>query len=604
LSLWSVRNRLFIVIGGTALLASMSIGGVYLATESESINVRANTSAVAQMYSLTVDLSDSIRDQEAEVDHYLLSGSPDAVVRYRAAVEGELRIAERMQNVAVEDQAVGSALAALTKESAKWRESFAQPAIDAVNGGFEAKIRIFGTLVATDQEPTLVGVGALITRVAEAEASVVARDEGLIRTRGSAVIVGILLMLLAAAASLILARRWVTLPLGRLLATATDVEAGANVAFITDRDDEIGRLGHALERMRVALQQDVDRSSILNRFTEVTTFSPDDGAVAAANLEALRLLVHPDAAVSHVLNRSKDRATPEATMGSAIAEILPLNALSSCPAIVRGSIYVTPNAAEPLSVHCPIYPVDHGTLACVPLAHGETVGAVHMFWERPNAFGTELRGSVTRLAEHAALAIGNRRLLAALQGMADTDARTGLANTRAFDQQLESALAARSENETVAVLMLDLDHFKDFNDRHGHPSGDEALRAFADILRSCLREGDIAARYGGEEFAIALPGIEEETALTVAERIRSRTEATLISLAPGVTDRISVSIGIASAPRHGHDRLTLLRLADEALYRAKEAGRNRIVSAGIDQVRKTSSRAEYLAQLPARGSIA
>jgi diguanylate cyclase (GGDEF)-like protein len=121
---------------------------------------------------------------------------------------------------------------------------------------------------------------------------------------------------------------------------------------------------------------------------------------------------------------------------------------------------------------------------------------------------------------------------------------------------------------------------RSFNDRHGHPSGDEALRAFADILRSCLRDGDIAARYGGEEFAVALPGIDESTALAVAERIRSRTQGTLISLAPGITDRITVSIGVASAPRQAHDRVTLLRLADEALYQAKQAGRNRVVYAG------------------------
>jgi diguanylate cyclase (GGDEF)-like protein len=233
-----------------------------------------------------------------------------------------------------------------------------------------------------------------------------------------------------------------------------------------------------------------------------------------------------------------------------------------------------------LSVHCSVYPVDHGTLACVPLAHGETVGAVHLYWEQPDSFGLELRSTVARVAEHAALAIANRRLLAALQGMASTDARTGLANTRAFDQLLEEALAGRREDETVAVLMLDLDHFKDFNDRYGHPSGDEALRTFADILRSCLRDGDIAARYGGEEFAVALIGIDQGMATTVAERIRSRTESTLISLAPGITDRISVSIGIASAPDQAHDRITLLRLADEALYRAKQAGRNRVESAG------------------------
>jgi len=241
---------------------------------------------------------------------------------------------------------------------------------------------------------------------------------------------------------------------------------------------------------------------------------------------------------------------------------------------------VTPDAGAALSVHCPVYPVDHGTLACVPLAHGETVGSVHLFWERRNAFGLDSRASVARVAEHAALAIGNRRLLVALQGMANTDARTGLANTRAFDQKLEDELSARADDETVAVLMLDLDHFKDFNDRHGHPSGDEALRAFADILRSCLREGDIAARYGGEEFAVALPGIDEATALAVAERIRSRTQGTLISLAPGITDRITVSIGVASAPHQAHDRVALLRLADEALDRAKQAGRNRVEYAG------------------------
>jgi diguanylate cyclase (GGDEF)-like protein len=262
-------------------------------------------------------------------------------------------------------------------------------------------------------------------------------------------------------------------------------------------------------------------------------------------------------------------------------EVLALNALSRCPGIARGSIYVTPDATAPLSVHCPVYPIDHGTLACVPLSHGETVGAVHLFWDEPDAFPLDLRASVARVAEHASLAIGNRRLLAALQGMASTDARTGLANTRAFDQALEDALAARREDEAISVLMLDLDHFKDFNDRYGHPSGDEALRAFADILRSCLRDHDLAARYGGEEFAVILPGVDDATARAVAERIRSRTEVTLISLAPGITDRISVSIGIASAPQHARDRVSLLRLADEALYQAKQAGRNRVESVSI-----------------------
>jgi diguanylate cyclase (GGDEF)-like protein len=594
LSSSSVRIRLFLVIAGMALLASLSIGAVYVATEGERLDIRDDSGVVASQYDLLVRLTSAIRDQEAAVDDYLLAGSTSAIVRYHAAVENELRLAERMRLVAAEVPDIPDiqpALRALEKETATWRGLFAGPAITAVDRGSKADISGLADAADTDQQTTEATVGRLIAGLVDARISVEARDDALTSARGVAVTVGIGLMLLAAAASLLLARRWVTNPLGRLLATATDVEAGADMPFVTERNDEIGQLGLALEGMRSTLQRDAMRSSILNRFTEVTTFAADDAAVAAASLEALRLLVEPDAAVAHVLNRSKDRAVPEAMIGSAIAEVLPLNTLSGCPAIVRGSIYVTPDAGASLSVHCPVYPVDHGTLACVPLAHGETVGSVHLFWERRNAFGLDLRASVARVAEHAALAIGNRRLLVALQGMANTDARTGLANTRAFDQKLEDELSARTDEETVAVLMLDLDHFKDFNDRHGHPSGDEALRAFADILRSCLRDGDIAARYGGEEFAVALPGIDEATALAVAERIRSRTQGTLISLAPGITDRITVSIGVASAPHQAQDRVTLLRLADEALYQAKQAGRNRVVYAGSPAVPATGTAA-------------
>jgi len=131
-------------------------------------------------------------------------------------------------------------------------------------------------------------------------------------------------------------------------------------------------------------------------------------------------------------------------------------------------------------------------------------------------------------------------------------------------------------DETVAVLMLDLDDFKGFNDRHGHPAGDEALRTFAEILRSCVRDGDVAARYGGEEFAILVPGVDVARAREIAEKIRTQTEQTVIAIAPGVTDRLTVSIGIALAPAQAHERVTLVRLADEALYQAKGAGRNQI----------------------------
>jgi len=248
--------------------------------------------------------------------------------------------------------------------------------------------------------------------------------------------------------------------------------------------------------------------------------------------------------------------------------------------MMRSSMYVSSDLAAPLSVHCPIYPAEHGTLACVPLVSGEAIGAIHLYWDRPRALPVEIRRSVAQFAAHAALAIGNRRLLIALRGQASTDARTGLANSRAFDRALESALASRTADEPIAVLMLDLDHFKDFNDRHGHPSGDEALRTFGEVLRSCMRDGDLAARYGGEEFAVMLPRVDPAAAVTIAQRIRARTESTIMSLAPGITDRITVSVGVAVAPIQALERIGLLRIADDALYQAKADGRNRVVYLG------------------------
>jgi len=261
--------------------------------------------------------------------------------------------------------------------------------------------------------------------------------------------------------------------------------------------------------------------------------------------------------------------------------MVPLGQLASCPGVRRSGLYVTGDLSDRLSVRCPVYPVAAGTLACIPLlALGEVVGAAHLHWAEPDALPLDVRGAVARITEHASLSVANRRLLVALKGMASTDARTGLPNSRSFDEALQDALAARQGSEPLSVLMLDIDHFKQFNDRHGHPAGDEALRTFASVLRSAVRGHDVAARYGGEEFAVMLPGLDSDGAAMVAERIRARIEATLIELSPGHSDKMTISIGVASAPTDGAERLELLKIADAALYQAKNAGRNRIVVAG------------------------
>ena len=366
----------------------------------------------------------------------------------------------------------------------------------------------------------------------------------------------------------------VTAWFARRVSSANRRLAGLNTQLVSTND--------RLEEASRSSSELAHESAIVNQFTELTALTEDDVSLSVATLVTLDELLHPGNAALHVSNPSQDRAVPQATLGERQAEVLSLHELGRCPALRRGSLYVTTEVSARLSYRCPVYPVDSGTLVCVPLvALGETVGAAHLHWPMARELSLPLRLAISRVSEHAALSIANRRLLLALRGQANTDARTGLTNIRAFDESVERILANRGEREPLAILMLDLDHFKEFNDHHGHPAGDEALRAFAHLLRSCIREQDIAARYGGEEFAICLPGSQSEAAMEVAERIRERTESTIIPLAPGLTGHLTVSIGVATAPADGSERLTLLKVADDALYRAKLAGRNRVMSREI-----------------------
>jgi diguanylate cyclase (GGDEF)-like protein len=334
----------------------------------------------------------------------------------------------------------------------------------------------------------------------------------------------------------------------------------------------------ALEETSKASAELAHESAIVNQFTELTALTEDDIALSEATLATLDELVRPSDATLHVSNQSQDRAVPQATLGARQGELLSLHDLGRCPAVRRSSLYVTDDVSNRLAYRCPVYPVETGTLACVPLvALGETVGAAHLHWSKPRELSLTTRLAITRVSEHSALSIANRRLLFALRGQANTDARTGLTNSRAFDENVQRRLQARANTEKAAILMLDLDHFKEFNDRFGHPAGDEALRVFAHLMASSIREPDVAARYGGEEFAIFLAGAGAAEAAEVAERIRERTETTIIPLGPGLTGRLTVSIGYAVAPDDSTERVLLMKAADDALYRAKLAGRNRVV---------------------------
>ncbi|HXC60230.1 MAG TPA: diguanylate cyclase [Steroidobacteraceae bacterium] len=165
-----------------------------------------------------------------------------------------------------------------------------------------------------------------------------------------------------------------------------------------------------------------------------------------------------------------------------------------------------------------------------------------------------------------------------LTRLSETDALTGLANRRRLDAELPRLVAEAARRGTqVAVAMIDVDHFKLFNDRYGHQAGDECLAKIGALLRESARDSDLVARYGGEEFALVLPRSDLEAALHVAERARALVQAQAIAHAGSSHDVVTLSIGVAAMmPRSGDEAAKLVHLADEALYHAKGTGRNRV----------------------------
>jgi diguanylate cyclase (GGDEF)-like protein len=159
-------------------------------------------------------------------------------------------------------------------------------------------------------------------------------------------------------------------------------------------------------------------------------------------------------------------------------------------------------------------------------------------------------------------------LLAQLERLSHEDPLTGLANRRRWDAELGSVCAAaRQSGSVVAVVLLDIDHFKEINDRHGHPGGDEALRMVARLLSDHVRSGDLVARLGGDEFAVLLPDADLDRGIELAERLRA--EAAGLAPAGFGSDEVSLSLGVASAGGSAAYPLELMSRADQQLYRAK-----------------------------------
>lgn len=261
------------------------------------------------------------------------------------------------------------------------------------------------------------------------------------------------------------------------------------------------------------------------------------------------------------------------------------------------------------------------SVLCVPVRRERFEGVLYMENNLSSGVFTEARVELIRLlAAQAAVAIDNARLYEQvqdyshrleekvaertarleqvnmeLQGLVDRDGLTGVANRRRGDSYLEEVwVRLRREGDPLSVLMLDVDHFKAFNDNYGHQAGDYCLSAVAGALRSeLLRPGDLVARYGGEEFIVILPNTHKEGAREVGEKIRRAVEALAITHEHSSTGPVvTVSAGFSTAtPCLGGSTVDLVREADEGLYQAKRQGRNRVRPAPAGRTKGSASEA-------------
>jgi diguanylate cyclase (GGDEF)-like protein len=270
-----------------------------------------------------------------------------------------------------------------------------------------------------------------------------------------------------------------------------------------------------------------------------------------------------------------------------------------CWALRRGQAQSWENAQSGLLCkHLGSSPVP-GSL-CIPVvAHGESMGLLHLRratsstpaeTTQPVAQARQTRA--TNFSACVALALANLKLRESLRWQSIRDSLSGLFNRRYMEESFEREMRRAVRNQRpLSVLMMDIDHFKNFNDSFGHEAGDTLLTALGVFLRSHTRGEDIACRYGGEEFALILPDAPHGFAYKRAEQLREEVKNLHIQYHGLALEKITLSIGVSSYPEDGDSPDNLLRIADAALYRAKTEGRNRVV---VGQLMKNSVQSQMV----------
>ncbi|HJZ87094.1 MAG TPA: diguanylate cyclase [Polyangia bacterium] len=342
-----------------------------------------------------------------------------------------------------------------------------------------------------------------------------------------------------------------------------------------DLESALDRLGRVLaerERHLRAAESRQQRDAQIQRALTMATGEADVMSIAAQAIADAAPSVPAEILLAEAADAQMHLA---AISASGLLPGCPVTSPSSCPTVSRGQT-LRFGSSEALDA-CPRLrgrPDGACSAVCVPVSvMGQAIGVLHATAPVEAPLTNEVVGVLESIATHVGSRLGTLHTLEKFQLQAATDPLTGLDNRRSLG---DSARTALRPHQPAAVVICDLDHFKQLNDQWGHETGDRALQLFAGTLRASLRPSDVVARLGGEEFALILPRCTADQAAVAIGRLQ---EALSKALDRSELPRFTVSYGVAGFPEHGERLEDLLRIADRALYKSKHGGRNRITIA-------------------------
>ena len=520
---------------------------------------------------------------------YVIARQNNTLVSYEKAVTDGLADLNALEDLEAADPGQLQEVARMRAEFDTLRNLWAQPTIEmARSGGNDSAA---ATMAESSQHLMTIRAAAFKLRQKD-EGQNVSEMQGAEKVIRKMLVVGVSLAVLLASILIFLTgvvTRLIVTPVRQLIRASEQVGRGDLAVTLPPMvNNEFGVLSRSFSQMTSALRREREEIASLNRFSEAVTQCTSEHEVYDLVLHALKERFQPLQIIIFKLNPAEKFLEAAATLVPLPKEVGAWPVIEepqNCKAVRTGRSFVVNDVRVQSPCPSKFALPSEGSYYCGPLiAGGIIIGSVRMEAAR-DLWTPERRRLVESYLSGAASALSNLRLLERMKEQANIDMLTGLYNRRFLEDYARKLFAiARRREQPVGMIMMDLDHFKRFNDAYGHETGDRVLRCFAKTVTESMRETNLTARYGGEEFIVVLPDTTTKSCALVAERIR---KAVMTMVVPSDTEKplpqLTVSVGVAVFPQNGQTVEEVIQASDKALYESKRNGRNRVSLPSIPQ---------------------